>query len=242
MIIDSFTSFGIWPRRGIEISAKGLADNLKKSSIDRACSISTEGIFYDFIEGNNETLRECKENNALIPIATVNPAVYFNCYSEIERCLNFGFKLFAFFPEYQEWHINGFVFDKILSILSGSSVVLYIPASEDITRIASITGGMDNAVIIHSFRYCDLAEAIEALNRYKNLYIETHMINSPDYIEVLRDEVGLERVIFGSNAPATCISSALLPIHNAEVDDKDKEKILSGNISRLLRGENHEVY
>lgn len=228
--------FGIWPRRNVDISFSVLLSLMNKFGVDKACTLSTKGIFYDFSAGNDETLAVCKKNLNLIPVATINPASYLNCYKEVERCIEIGFKIFRFFPEIQEWSIRGLVFKKMLYELSKADIIILIPASEGFNNIVNILGDIEIPVIITSFRYSELGEAIEAIREYSNIYIETHMINSPDFLEILKDEVGLERVVFGSNAPLSYMLSALKPIEKSNINKIQKNRVLGKNLNSLLKG------
>jgi uncharacterized protein len=234
MVIDVNTFFGFWPKRDVDISVETLLKMLQDYQVDKACTLSTRGIYDDFKEGNDETLKICKMHKQLIPIATVNPAAYLGCYEEIRIRAEQGFKMFRFFPPTQEWNINGLVFRKVLDCLSQFPMPILLPASEGISNIFKVTEGMNNPIIITSFRYALLGEAIEAMRNNPNIFIETHMINSPDFLEVLKDEVGLEQIVFGSEAPLVYISSALEQVKRASISDDDKQKILGGNLKRIL--------
>ena len=236
MIIDVLTQFGVWPRRDIDISSSMLLKLMKNNSVERACTMSARGIFYDFIAGNEETLALCREGNSFIPVATLNPAVYLGCYDETKKCLDRGFKLFRFFPAIQEWSIEGLVFGKIMDILSKSGAGLLIPASEGFSKIVNVMGGMKNPVIITSFRYSHLGEAIEAIKMYPNIFVETHMINSPDFLDVLKKEVGLDRVFYGSNAPLSYMAASLKQITHSDLSKEGKEMVLGQNLEDLLTG------
>jgi len=72
-IIDINTIFGFWPRKNADISLGTLLKLMETKAVTRALTLSARGIFYDFIEGNNETFRACQNNQRLIPAATVNP-------------------------------------------------------------------------------------------------------------------------------------------------------------------------
>ena len=236
MIIDVLTQFGVWPRRTIDISSSTLGRLMDDNGVDKACTISARGIFYDFIAGNTETLALCGGDNRFIPVATLNPSVYLGCYDEAKNCIDRGFKIFRFFPSIQEWSIDGLVFGKIMDILSETNAVLMVPASEGFRKIVNILGGVNNPVIITFFRYSHLGEAIEAIRKYPNIYIETHMINSPDYLDVLEKEVGLDKVIYGSNAPLSYMAASMKQITHSELSEAGKEKVLGQNLEEILKG------
>src|SRR5258708_7835406 len=66
-----------------------------------------------------------------------------------------------------------------------------------------------------------------------NVNVETHMINSPNWVEVLKAEVGVEHLIYGSNAPLAYVSAATAQIEYADVAEVDKTLIFDGNQRRL---------
>ena len=236
MIIDAMTIFGIWPRKNADISLEKLLSTMERYSVDKACTLSARGLFYDFSSGNDETIRVCSTEKKLIPVATMNPAAYIGCYDEVNKRIEQGFKMFRFDPTLQEWKISGLVFGKLLRLIEKSEAVIMLPATEGIVNIAKILGGMKNPVIMTSFRYCELGEAIEAMKTYKNIYVETHIINSPDFLEVLKHESLLDRVIYGSNSPLSYMSGAILPVEKSGISGDEKKAVLGGNLARILGG------
>ncbi len=62
------------------------------------------------------------------------------------------------------------------------------------------------------------------------------MINSPDFLDVLECEVGLDRVIYGSNAPLSYMAASLKQITHSELNQSGKEKVLWQNLDGVLKG------
>jgi predicted TIM-barrel fold metal-dependent hydrolase len=79
-----------------------------------------------------------------------------------------------------------------------------------------------------------LGEVLSVMKSDAKIYLETHMLNSPDVIELAVNEVGVERLVFGSSAPLKYFSSALMPILGSGLSDEQKGAILGGNIRRLI--------
>lgn len=241
-IVDVNTLFGTWPRANRDVSLNTLLNLMSRHNVVETCSLSARGIFYDFHEGNDETLAACKAHPSIIPVATLNFAVYLGWREEVKQRLEEGFKLFRFFPSIQEWSITGLAFGKFLEFIADyPDTMLLLPASEGITSIAHVTKSLPNTVIITSPRYTNLAETIEALHSNQNLLIDTHMINSPDFLEIFRDYVGINRLLFGSNAPLSYFLSALLPITKADIPDDERAAILGENFRRLLEEKTDEA-
>lgn len=237
-IVDANTLFGFWPRGTIDASVETLISRMDKAGIDRALTCSIRGFLYDFREGNDLTLATCDSSKGrLLPVATVNPSTYFGVNEEVDRIRELGFRIVRFFPVEQEWSISQRHVTRLLEKLAQTDLVLMLPSSEGITSIAAAVAGLPNQTIIETVRaYPHLAELIAVAQENPRIHVETHLIGSLDFIDVLAREVGEDRIVMGSGAPIHCFSSATLPIVNSQVSDEAKEKIMAGNILRLLEG------
>jgi hypothetical protein len=234
-IIDVSTIFGFWPKRKADIALNTLLHLLDEHQVSRACTLSAEGVFYDFVQGNRETLDAAQAHPQLIPVGTVNPCRWLGCLDEARWLLDQGIRLFRFFPQYQEWHIGQAPFRKLLrEVLAPAGVALMIPAEMGFTAIGNMAADIPNPVIVESFRYASLAEALVVMQEVPNVFVETHMINSPNWVELLKAEVGVERIIYGSNAPLSYMAAATAQIEYAQVSETDKALIFGGNLRRLL--------
>jgi len=236
-IVDVNTVFGFWPRRKAEISLGKLLSVLEEKHVSRAFTVMTEGVFYDFVAGNSKTLSACNDHARLLPVATLNPCRWFNVLEEGRRMLGAGVRLFRFFPQYQEWHISEAPFRRLVDeVLAPSPAILMLPAEMGVTAIGDLARSIDNDIIIDGCRYDKLAELIVVMDEVRNVYVETHKINSPDFIDVIHSEVGIERLIFGSYSPLAYTGAALSPILHADLDHEAKGLVLGGNLERLLDG------
>jgi predicted TIM-barrel fold metal-dependent hydrolase len=234
-ILDVNTLFGFWPKRKADIALDTLLRLMEEKGTGQAFTLSARGIFYDFVQGNRETLAACQAHPQLIPVGTVNPCRWLNCLDEARRLVDQGVRLFRFFPQYQEWNIGQAPFRKLLDeALAPAPVGLMLPAVLGITAIGELARKMDNPIIVEAFRYDKLAEAIVVMGKVHNIYVETHLINSPNFVELLSSEVGVERLVYGSYAPLAYIRAATAPIEYARASDADKALILGGNIRRIL--------
>ena len=240
-VIDVNTVFGIWPVRKVEISLEMLLSILERGNVSKALSLSARGIFYDYHEGNDETLAVSQQDARIIPVATINPARYFGIVEEVQKRIDQGFRVFRFFPRYQDWHLDYAPFSRVIKALAQTPAILMLPASEGINNVARLSEKIKNPVIIDTLRYFNLAEALVVMQENPRIFVETHLINSANFVELLVQEVGAERVLFGSSTPLNYLSSARMPIEMAEVTLDQKALILGGNILRLLEmaNENH---
>lgn len=233
--VDVNTIFGFWPKRNADIALETLVHLMAEHRISRACTLSARGIFLDFIAGNEETLAASRRYPQLAPVATVNPCRWIGCLQEAQRMIDLGVRLFRFFPQHQEWHISQAPFRKLLrEVLAPAGVALMLPAEMGFTALGDMAAGISNPIIVESFKYAFLAEAVVVMQEVPNVYIETHRINSPNWVEYLRDEGLIARALFGSNAPLSYIASAVAQIECAEASQADKDLIFGGNARRIL--------
>lgn len=75
-----------------------------------------------------------------------------------------------------------------------------------------------------------------AASRHGNIYADTSSANSilPGLIEWAVQEIGAEKVLYGTDSPLYFAAMQRARIDQAEIDDDDKRKILRENALRLL--------
>ncbi len=235
-IIDVNTIFGFFPREKIDISFKKLLEIMKKYNIRSCFSLSAKGIFYDFEEGNRETLETCKRHPEIIPVATVDPRTYFGKKNIIKNLTNKGFKALRLFPDSQGWPFNYQPFLNIVEeIKENFPLMISISGLGKITEVSKITNSYKIPLILMRINYECFAEALAVMKKYKNVYIETSFFVSPGIYEIFVRELGPERIIFGSYCPFNYFLSSFLSLERAEISDKEKQFILGENIKRFLK-------
>lgn len=84
------------------------------------------------------------------------------------------------------------------------------------------------------YRY-QVPEALAAARRVPNIYLATTAVMEPHFIRLAVQEIGAERVIFGTNAPFVHSSTQLMVIKQAELGESDEKKIVSENSLRLFQ-------
>ena len=241
-IFDANVFFGFWSQRRLQADLSSIKDVTAKHGVTRMLLCSLRGIFADFSSGNKETIEVCRKEANMIPVATLNPHRYLGASAEIDAMLASGVRAFRFFPEYQHWPYNFAPFHRILQQLNGTGSLVIIPARVGghhnngvITEIADLAGRYNRInFLITGIYYGNLAEAIVVGQDSANIYFETHLVNSPDGIEVCTAEIGAERLVYGSQTPFNYITSSLSMVTGATISEADQEQILSKNIMRIL--------
>jgi len=235
-IIDANTFFGFYPKRKVNSSLEALIQIMEKNGVSRALTLSLKGVFYNYEEGNEETLRMCKNHGNLMPVAILDPRRFLGERSEIENLLDLGFKAFRLFPDVQGYPLNYSPVIEIFNCLDGLKAPLLISVGGrgDITAISKLTYGKDIPIIIVGCFYSNLSEFIISARKNKNLYVETHHLASPDSLEVLVNKVGADRIIFGSGTPLEYFQASYMMVESSRLSEEHKNLVLGENLLRII--------
>jgi len=158
-----------------------------------------------------------------------------------------GFKLLRLFPKTHKYPFELSLFAPFYEILNSYNFPIMISIDElDITgnkniewdKIAEIADMYENMpIIIEGGQSKELMYncfLLALLNNTSNVYIETHNLLGFNQIEDLADFKGSDRLIFGSYYPFFDDNLAVSRIINSNLDVKDKAKIASINIKRII--------
>lgn len=70
--------------------------------------------------------------------------------------------------------------------------------------------------------------------RLDNVYLETSAVNFPDLVGRAVESVGCDKVLFGSDVPFMDFRIGKITVELADISDRDKEAIFSGNACSLF--------
>jgi predicted TIM-barrel fold metal-dependent hydrolase len=237
-IIDANTMFGPWPRIRANMSLERLQKALELFKVSKVVTLSSAGIFHSYNDGNADTLAMCKGKDKCLPAATIDPRGYFPGMKLISTLVSQGFRLFRFFPNEQGWPLDHAVFEDILDEMEPTSVPVMINAANtgDASALGRMIGGKQHPLILEGVKFETLAEAVSVMKKHSNIYVETHSIIAPGALRFLYDQVGVDRIIYGSDSPRCSMAGALNYVQESGLSDEDREKVLGSNLKRLLGG------
>jgi hypothetical protein len=170
--------------------------------------------------------------------ATIDPRGYFEAMKLVPNLVSQGFRLFRFFPGEQGWPIDHAAFEDILNDLEETSVPIMIKAAQtgDASALARVVGGKQHPLIMEGVSFDTLAEAVSVMKKHTNMYVETHRLVAPGALRFLAEQIGADRIVFGSDCPRSSLAGALRCVRESGISEVDQEKVLGGNIKRLLGG------
>ena len=235
-IVDVNTLFGPLPAASADLSVDGLLELMQRHNVQAACTLSTLGMVLDPTVGNAATRAACAEQTQLLPVATLNPTMFFGDTTALASLPELGFRLLRFFPAEQGWQINYAPFHWLMRGVeeTGLPVMVNIANPGDISELSRALASYTGAVILSRVDRYTLAEAVVAMLSLPNWYVEISRLLAPGCMRLAVDCVGPDRILFGTGAPARPVASALHTLQYAELDEAAVAGILGANARRVL--------
>ena len=234
-IVDVNTLFGPLPAASVDLAIETLLGQMAQRGVNAACTLSTLGLLLDPAVGNAATRAACIDDTQLIPVATLNPTMFFGDTAPLLRLPSEGFKLVRFFPHEQGWPLHYLPFHALLESLQQTRLPVMINVSDcgDITALQSYIGFYPT-VILAGVDADLLPEAIAVLRLQPGWMLETSRLLAIGSMKLIVDTVGGERLLFGSGAPAQSLAASLNALNYAGLSSSVCRQILSANARRIL--------
>ncbi|MFQ5903275.1 MAG: amidohydrolase family protein [Candidatus Binatia bacterium] len=236
-IIDLHTCFGKMPGTARRVSPEALLQEMDHHGIAHALTYSLKGVYYEATAGNRETLAAVEGRDELVAVGILDPRRHFDIDREARFCMEQGCALFAFFPHVQiGWSYNSLAFRRCLKEMLPLGIPLMVAVQDwvEVGEVARLTYEYEILTILSGIHYSQMAEGIAAMLAFPHLYLETQRLATPDAVKICVEEVGAERLLFGSGAPLRPVQSALNAVALADITESEKFLILGGNCKRLL--------
>lgn len=235
-IVDINTLFGPLPIASTDLAVDALLALMQKHKVQAACTLSTLGLLLDPTVGNAATRAACEEHPELLPVATLNPTMYFGDTEPLLRLAGDGFRLLRFFPGRQGWPIEFAPFRALLRCLDEAAlpIMVDIETTGMISALAGLLETYPAPVILMGVNVETLAEAIAVMRQRENWHVETSRLLAPGAIQTVVETVGVGRLLLGTGAPSRPIASALQTLQHAGLSDADRKQVCAANARRIL--------
>ena len=238
-ITDVNTLFGAYPSQHADSDPETLVEAMRAQGVDWGLTLSTWGLFHAAAEGNAETMRACRAHDHLIPVATLNPVHFWGQEGLVEGIAGEAFEMLRFFPHRQGWPLEFAPFLRLIAAvarLPRMPIMVSVEARGEATQLLRLLDDFPHPVILEGVSPDTLAEAVALMRLHPNLYLETHALQAPYALPLLRDTVGVARVLFGSDAPGRSPAAALRYVRSSGLAPADQDAVLGGNAQRLWQG------
>ena len=240
-VIDMNTFFGKRLDSDPRYSVETLAGELDAHSVACAVSWSMRGAYYDMRAGNDESLAAGQLHPQIIPACTIDLRDSPLWEKELQRCLERDFRAVRFFPGIQGWTVSSTSFKHFCKGLKGTKLCMIFSVLEGTQNawklaadIAEATAPSGLPVVLTDCSYTGMSEVTAVMAEHAHVHVETTLLSTIYEIESAVEQVGVDRVVYGSGAPERPMQRSLNTVLETDLPDADKAAILGGNAVRLL--------
>lgn len=237
MIIDGHCHIGVswlgWQRN--QIGIERLLEIYDKLGVDKAC-LNAWQISYDIEAGNKEVYAMTRKYpDRLIGFGIICPRDRQRAMDEAKRCINdYGFRGLKLHSTINHYMADSTLVDPVMDFAESYNLFSHP------RMIGVLAERHPQAVLIigHMGGQAWL-EAIEMAKKYPNVYLDTaDVLNQVNILPTAIQEVGAERILWGTDSPILNVAVELAKITTADlyapISQEDKEAILGTNMARLL--------
>ena len=129
---------------------------------------------------------------------------------------------------------------EVLDVVAGLRIpIIYHP--KEVSMFHMIAGGYPQITFFMAHMGCYLSkdvtwhyQAIDIARRYPNVYLETSGVVAQSFLELAVQELGPDRILFGSDGPENDSRLELFKIRLLKLTPDAEAKVLGGNVQRLL--------
>jgi predicted TIM-barrel fold metal-dependent hydrolase len=212
---------------------------MDRIGIRTAAVSSVEGLFGD-VRGGNDNVREASDKfpNRLIGYCHVSAQYPELIKTELERCFRHpgfkGIKVYQVGTNFDHRCYDpvwAFAKARRLPVLAhtwGGNLTGFDKVARKFPTVAFMAAHTGSGFAYQSY--------VDAAKKTRNLYLDlTYSREHTNMIEYFVEEVGADRIVWGSDAPTFSMSQQVGKILFARISDADKHKILYGTAARLFR-------
>ncbi|MEP7453321.1 amidohydrolase family protein [Phyllobacterium sp. SB3] len=236
MIIDAHNHLGIRP--GARQTGADLVGKIDAVGVDKA-------VMFPFVEGNftNEPIKEAFDQfpDRLIPFCAVNPWQP-DAADEVRRCIvDWGFKGLKLHPTINGFHLSDpQLVDPLFKVAEELDIPIIVHGASDLLNSPPEFALMAqrfpkvSLLMAHMGFFWSVDQAISFAREFPNLYLETS--RAPIFeIQTAVRELGPEKVIWGTDSPFVDYEWEFKKMERATAEVGGYQKIVGGNIARLLK-------
>jgi uncharacterized protein len=228
-------------------STEDLLARMDRLGIDQSVVIAVQPRDYH-LEPENDAIAMAVQQHPgrLIGFARVDPRLGEDAEMELERCVrHLGFKGLFLHPWEENCPVNSAWVKNLMPAVRRLKIPVMLAGGHVrvsmASQIADLASAFPEQVFIATsggqinISGVALAEATQMLKENPNVYLETSGIYREDFIEDLVPQIGLERLLFGSNSPELSQEFELLRPQMAHLSESQRAAILGENARALLK-------
>jgi predicted TIM-barrel fold metal-dependent hydrolase len=215
---------------------------MNRTGIDKAviCPIG-KALVTEIAEGNNRIASMVKKHpDRLVGFATASPWHEEAAIAELDRCVDMGLKGLKLHPDLQGFVASDELAQPLVRRAGELKIPVYVhsgssPNSQPM-EIGEMARACPETIVImghmgYSVYYLD---AIPPAKHFQNIVLETSRNALTWIIEDAAKTIGPDRIVFGTDQPYSKAELELARIKSLTLDTETRDKILGGNIKRIL--------
>lgn len=242
LIIDSHTHVDVSEAFGWYDPPEVILDLMEQAGISKAIIMS----YIDAPNVNNKIINyiaDCIKRypDKLIGYARIHPGYGERAFSILNEAIGeLGFKGLKLHPESIVTHPYGNTAVALIKKAGELKVpTLFHSGDESLSlplQIGKCAEMCPESIIImgHMGGFYHTDDAINAAEKYKNIYLDTSAMPYPKVVKQAVDRIGAERVIFGSDGPGCNPALEVKKIKMAGLSEKQLSKVMGENILSIL--------
>ena len=237
-MIDGGVFLGRDPTIDIGMTTADLLDRLAQCGAAKALALSFRGVYFDWREGNAETLDiAAHHSGTIIPMATVNMLAFDVGAGLMADFKKAGFKALALFAHAQGWGYGDYVFKAAVGEAGQADMPVQVglKTREDLAKVAANAG--DATVLIRWMRgsgYNTLPDVLAVARDCPRFVFDVGTVSQSGGLEHLVERIGADRLYLASNMPLALERTAYFMLRAARLSDADRLAIESGTLARIL--------
>jgi uncharacterized protein len=246
MRVDINACFGHWPYWDLpHKTAEDLVGLMDRNGIEKAAVVSLRGVLVDWRAGNDETLATAaRHSGRLIPVATLSPFMNGNG-DELRRLADSGMRGVRLYPLFHSYPLDSDFTDDVCRAAAEQRIPVMIPtrpmmnwrfktvAIETIGTVAARHPA--TTFIVSGPNYLIEYQALlNVMSLCPNLNCEISCMQGFNSVANLVDQMGANRVLFGTGAALNYPACNVAKLDHAELNSQQREAIASANALRML--------
>jgi uncharacterized protein len=245
MTIDVFSFLGE-SLLGYSQSEADLLARMDAADVDAAvvCPLKPPG--YHLEVANDLVAEACLKQPRFAGLARVDPHQGERAVRELDRALGeLGLRGMFLHPWEETFRVNAAFVAPLLARCAELGVPVLIatgyPWVSEAAQVGDLARRHPNATVVMThggqinISGLGQMDAFEVLRRNPNVCMETSGVYRQDFIQDVVNELGAERVLFGSNSPRMDVRLEVERVRRAEVAEDVRQLMLEGNARRIFR-------
>jgi predicted TIM-barrel fold metal-dependent hydrolase len=238
--------------RELMSSPELLVRMLRENGVDYAVVLAEINPITTGVMSNETVAAFCRNQEALIPFANINPFLTSDPVAKLERyVLDMGFQGLKLYPTYQGFYANDSMVYPLYAKAQELGIPVMIHTGSSVFKGARLKYGdplwIDDVAVdfpeltliqVHSGRGFWYGRAFLLARLHSSVYMEIAGLPPHKLLDYFPDlEKNADKVVFGSDWPGLrSIGRNVDTIRSLPLSEKTKAKVLGGNAVRLLNG------